>query len=401
MSILQIGDRQYRIFVHLGYDGSIRKVKTKTVDLSHLSQKKADKQIVIIEEEFREQVKGNPSGDASMTLRRFVEDVWRENYAEENLRPKTLLSYNAELDKRILPELGYLKLPDVTPVRLMTFYKKISKQTYVRGGKTILLSGRTVKYQHQILSSILSQAVQWKIIKENPCKLVTPPKQNTGTKKIKYWEKQEAIAFMLSIQEQPLKYLCASELGLIGGLRTEEILGLDVNDFTDDGVFVKRTSKLVGKQGMVIENMAKNKTSERFVTLPDNVLRNLRKLALEQKLAHFKLQNMWNTERYDGILLFTQADGAPMCGTTLNNWFKRYIATYTESHEDQLSPITFHGLRHTNAALMVCLGADVKVGAGRMGHAKTSTFLDMYGGMMATADKEISEKLGCLLPLQK
>lgn len=398
MAIRNAGDRKYIIVIHLGYDNGTRKTKSKTVDLSHLSKRAAEKEIILIEKEFELEVKGCAIKASGITLRRFVENVWLKDYAEKNLRPKTIFSYAAELNNRILPELGYLKLNEITPVHLMRFYNKVSQQTYSRGKslKQIPLSNRTIKYQHQILSSVLGKATDWQFIKENPCRYVSPPKVRIEKPQMKYMDIEEAITFLIAIEDEPLKYVSAVELAVLGGLRTEEILGLDVNDILDDGVYIRRTSTLVGFKGMVVEDITKTPKSLRVVTLPQSVINHLKKLSVYQKTQRFKLQNIWNTEKYSGTLLFTQDDGSPMYGTTLNSWMKKFIKKYNTTNKDQLPPISFHGLRHTNAALMVYLGVDVQVGASRMGHAKTSTFLNMYGGKTKRADEEITQKLSNL-----
>lgn len=410
--IREIGDRKYRIEIYIGRDGKHKKTRTKTVDLSHMKQSAADKEIRIIEREFEKQLRSGWGAGSDMTLRQFVDGDWWNLYVTQNLRPKTMDSYRRELDRRILPELGYLKLSEISPIHLSRFYAKLTKHTYKRGGKSVpvtvhYLAPRTIKYQHQILSSILGQAKLWGLIEVNPCRNVVPPKQDktksNQVDKEKYWQKKYIETFLIAIQSEKLKYICAAELAIIGGLRTEEILGLDLNDISDHGIEIRRTSKIIGKSGMLVEDQTKNKKSRRSVALPPTVISHLRQLAHEQKVSRFKLQNMWSTERYHGTLLFTQDDGSPMYGTTLNGWLRAFIKRYNKVHSDDPLPlISFHGLRHTNAALMVYFQVDNKVGANRMGHSTTSTFLNMYGGVMEEADEIITAKFGDFLSgLQK
>jgi integrase len=395
MAIINKGDRKYLVIIHLGYDGQKRKTRSKRVNLQYLSNKEAEKQIIIIEKEFEDEVKGNPNNDASMKFKEFT-DMFLNDYAVQQLRPKTIASYKFELEKRILPEFGYMKINDIRPTQLIKYYSKLSKRTYKRGNDDVLLSNRTVKYSHQILSSIFGQAVKWQVIKENPCKYVSPPKANTSKKVTNYWEDYHAIKFLEAIGSEKLKYICATELALIGGLRTEEILGLDINDITETGVIIRRTSKLVDGSGMVIEEVAKNESSERSVTLPQPVITNLRKLKLEQMASQFELQNKWEDitiGKKPRVMLFTQDKGKPMYGKTFNSWLKKFVKSYNKGKEEKLPEITFHGLRHTNASLMIYLGVDARTGAARMGHAQTSTFLNIYGHMLERADKEIANKL--------
>ena len=229
-------------------------------------------------------MKGRPDGDGKIALREFV-DIYMRDYAEvKPLRPKTIASYKSELKNHILPELGYLKLADIRPMHLVKFYSKLRRKTYIKGKDVAPLSDRTIEYQHQILSSILGKAVEWQIIKENPCSSVSPPrpKQSRAKIKAKQWEDWEAVEFLRYTEDAPLKYRCMLELALIGGLRTEEILGLDVDDILPDGVTIRRTSKLVDGSGMVVEELTKNDASERAVSLPSAVIDNLNSLRTEQ-----------------------------------------------------------------------------------------------------------------------
>lgn len=399
MSITKVGDRKYKVIIHLGYDGGTRKTKSKRFDLSHLTEKQAEKEIIVLEREFEGEVKGNPDRDKSINFRSYVE-MWLSEYAAVNLRPKTIASYRHEINRRILPEFGYMKLSEIRPMHLVKFYNKVSKQTYEKGGEVRQISPRIVRYQHQILSSMFSAAVIWQIVDENPCKKVSPPKNQKQITRLQFWEVDSAISFLDYIKTANYKYLCAIKLALFGGLRTEDILGLDLNDVTEEGVIIRRTSKIVQGLGMVIEELTKTGDDERFVSLHEDVIADLKKLKAQQMSLYFKLQNMWGDEKINGkhrVLLFTQNNGKPMHGNTIYNWFKRRIKKYNSEHDDQLLDISVHDLRHTNATLMIYLNADISVGAGRLGHAQKSTYLNIYGHMLKKADRDIADKLGDLL----
>lgn len=70
--------------------------------------------------------------------------------------------------------------------------------------------------------------------------------------------------------------------------------------------------------------------------------------------------------------LFVQADGKPMHPSSISKWFVRYVSTI------RLPVINFHGLRHTNASLLVAQNVDIAVISARLGHAQISTTLDFY-----------------------
>ena len=56
-----------------------------------------------------------------------------------------------------------------------------------------------------------------------------------------------------------------------------------------------------------------------------------------------------------------------------------------------------HDLRHTSASLLLNNGVDVIVASRRLGHAKPSITLDVYGHLLNTAQNEVAEKMDNML----
>ena len=59
--------------------------------------------------------------------------------------------------------------------------------------------------------------------------------------------------------------------------------------------------------------------------------------------------------------------------------------------------ITFHGLRHTSATLMLLAGEPAKVVSERLGHAKIGTTLATYSHVLPTMQRQAADRLGALL----
>ena len=58
--------------------------------------------------------------------------------------------------------------------------------------------------------------------------------------------------------------------------------------------------------------------------------------------------------------------------STISKWFVKFVK------ECGLPEISFHGLRHTNATLLISQNIDVAVVAARLGHAQISTTFNFY-----------------------
>lgn len=113
------------------------------------------------------------------------------------------------------------------------------------------------------------------------------------------------------------------------------------------------------------------------------MLKEYKRKQLEQR---FKFGDKWiNTNR-----LFVQFDGKPMHLDTITKWFKQFLK------EKNLPHITFYDLRHTHAALLISQGLDVRTVSNRLGHAQTSTTLNIYVHSFVKMDREESDKLDSL-----
>jgi integrase len=108
------------------------------------------------------------------------------------------------------------------------------------------------------------------------------------------------------------------------------------------------------------------------------LLKEYKKWQNEQRL---KKGDKWiDTDR-----LFTQENGLPMHPDTPDKWFKKFL------QQNNLPPITIHGLRHTNASIMIANNVDIITVAGRLGHADKSTSIRIYGHMLNKKERQAAE----------
>ena len=66
-----------------------------------------------------------------------------------------------------------------------------------------------------------------------------------------------------------------------------------------------------------------------------------------------------------------------------------------------LPEITFHGLRHSNATLLISQGVDVRTVSGRLGHAQMSTTTNIYSHFFRSTDRKAADVLEALLSKKK
>jgi len=418
-SIERRSENSYRITVSTGYDSKgkkLRKYKSVTLDPG-LTERQKEKELQRLAAEFERQVQTGQFLDGNITLSSFA-DRWLEEYAEKQLQPKTLDSYKLELNSKILPALGHIRLDKLQPVHIIEFLNNLLEDGVRKDGKSGGYSDRTVKYQHQILSSILHTAVYWQVILSNPCERVKVPKNENKTyndvSKIKHFTEEQTIRFLELAQESKLMYQVIAILSIYTGLRLGELLALTWDDIDTEAhtIDINKAYGHTPEKGMYLK-ATKNDGSNRLVSIPNNVTRLLSKYKVEQNIQRLKCGDLWDKAWDNNKLLFTQWNGVVMSYTTPFQWLKRTIRKYNKSIKNNhdipdkekeqlyLPEIPFHGLRHTSATLLIAEKVDVKTISSRLGHTQTSTTIDIYSHALRTADTKAASTLENLLDKSK
>lgn len=114
------------------------------------------------------------------------------------------------------------------------------------------------------------------------------------------------------------------------------------------------------------------------------LLEEYRQWQLEEK-------DKWGDKWVESGKLFTKDNGEPIFPQTPSNWFRKFI------RRNNLPPLTFHQIRHTNASLLISQGVDIATVSRRLGYADKATTLKTYTHAIKEYDTEASEKLDSLL----
>ena len=61
----------------------------------------------------------------------------------------------------------------------------------------------------------------------------------------------------------------------------------------------------------------------------------------------------------------------------------------------------FHSLRHTNASLLIAAHAPITTVSGRLGHAQTSTTLNIYVSAIQSADPAAADALEGIIRIRE
>ena len=370
-SIEKRGKNSYRLTVAEGFDLNGKPmIHRKTV---HGTKKDAEVELA----KFVTEVQNGLVVDGkSLRFSEFTK-IWKRDYGSKELAPTTYKRYCRMLETRLLPYFGHFYINKIRPTDIMKFYDLLEKDTQLvrksgnNGAKTKKpLSGKTILEHHRLLRAMLHKAVYWQLIVANPAERVQAPKARKP-KRRSYDDEQTKILLenleLLSIEDT--KYKVAIILTIFTGVRLGELMGLEWQDvdFKNGIISINRSSQYLSDMG-VFTKTPKTESSIREIAIPEFII----SLLEEYKLWYEEQKSIYGELWTNSDRLFVQADGKPMHPSSISKWFVRYVSTIG------LPVINFHGLRHTNASLLVAQKVDIAVISARLGHAQISTTLDFY-----------------------
>ncbi|MFO7962274.1 MAG: tyrosine-type recombinase/integrase [Nitriliruptoraceae bacterium] len=256
---------------------------------------------------------------------------WVEGLA---VRETTRAHYQQQIELRIIPLLGGLRLQDVTTEHLDGLYRHLERSGSTKGGP---LAAKSVRHVHGTLHTALAAAVKRGHVTRNVAAHATPPR--APRKEMRVWSAEDLRAFVAHVRDDRLAAMW--QLLATTGLRRGEALGLQWRDVDLDAatVFVHRNLTVANGRAMV--NETKTAHGRRKIALDPatvTVLRRHRRHQLEEKLA---ADVAW--EEHD--LVFCGFDGRPIHPKQPTRWFREHI------HVAGLPAIRLHDVRHTYASI--------------------------------------------------
>jgi integrase len=277
---------------------------------------------------------------------------------ELQLRPSTYSSYEVMINKHVLPELGGVKIQQMTANHLDRFYAKLSKSS---------LSPKTVHNVHVMLHKALHDAVRKSLIPRNPAEAADPPsikKADRGEMSI--WTPEQVRTFFEGIAKHRLA--AAYILSAITGMRRGEILGLRWSDIDFDEKLLVINQTVVSVNYEILTGGPKTAGSHRRVALDDQTLG----ILLAHQAAQQEEREAVGPIYVDYDLVFARLEGSPTHPDYFSQTFDRTVKRVG------LPKVRLHDLRHTNATVGLAIGVPTKIMSLRLGHATTAFTQDVY-----------------------
>lgn len=410
-----------------------------------MGKKKAEKWVQEQAVLFEQQVTNGLVLDSDMLLDDLI-DRWFEEYANKQLKAKTLYDYR-RMRGRISAGLGHLKVSKIKPAHVMAFYDNLEEKgvrrdsTYtatkallnllphgtrgelakkagigqdtmrmVYAGKSVSrktaekvsaavglafskafaehtqkdgkLNNNSVIRYQAMLSSIFKKGVQWGLINENPCSRAEHPKAEEID--IRVLTEEEIPTLLDALSNAPPQYSVITQLALLLGARRGEICALRWSDidFEKGTLSIKRTVQSIPGIGLVL-NTPKTRRGKRCLRIGADCVELLQEYRRYQKAERFRIGSAW-------VRKVTLENGKVADNDMLfTKWNGEpmdpdIISSWFPKFLEahNLPDVNFHSLRHSNASILIAAHVPITTVSGRLGHAQTSTTLNYYASAL-------------------
>lgn len=281
----------------------------------------------------------------------------------ENIKPKvvqsTYIGYEQVVKGKLCPyfKSKKIKLIDLRPRDIQDFINYLYKQN---------LKGSTIAHYTSNMNTALKEAVIAEIIASNPMDRIESVKKEVYIPE--FYTDDELIELIEVIKTQKLELPLT--LGIIYGLRREEILGLTWNaiDFKNKSITIRKTvgrGKYDGVTQFLIKDIPKNKSSCRTLPMFDFIADLLKKYKEKYKLNEKIFGNTYITDYKDFICLMD--NGELVKPDYVDRTFSRILK------ENGFRHIRLHDLRHSCATLLLRNGVPLSEIQKWLGHSNIIT----------------------------
>ncbi len=391
----------FTIRVFRGKDENGKNLKPYTTSFKpkqNWSEERSEKEVQKFAILFEKDCQNGKIIENKQTFKEYAEYVLNLKERNGKIKHKTLIFYRSLLE-RINIAIGHIKLVDLKPQHLNEFYTMLGQE----GSNLITgeaLSSKTILEHHRLIRTILKQADKEMLVQYNAADKATPP--TNKKKEAKFIEIEDIQNILRYLDNEPLKWQVVMNLLIYTGCRRGEIAGIKIKniDFKNCGINIKN-NLLYSRDKGIYEDSPKTETSIRIVSIPERIMKIVKRLVMENKKNILKYGNKWNDTGY----LLTQENGMPMHPDSITDYCSKFEKKYNKLIEEKnktlnkkdklkkLPHINPHAFRHSQASILLYEGLDPVTVSKRLGHASVSTTTDIYSHIIKKADQIAATKL--------
>ncbi len=443
-SVAKRGD-SFRIMASLGYGMDGRQIR-KTCTFKppeNVTPAKAEKLAIAYAHEFERRCRGLTNLGEHMRFCELSEWYYTE-IAPSVIKPVTIYNQKQLLNSYIPPELGHLKLKDISTARLDEFINRLVRDGgmlagYALTNKAIIPLGQRAPFARKagvsaglitnlaqgkcvrlstaekvaaaldmqlkeafhlayekkglspsttenvlgVISAIFRIAVKKGICEKNPVLNTTPPKRVKYSEK-PFFDDNQCRQLLVALEEHPdRQFALIVKTFLYTGLRSGELCALHWSelDLNEGTITVRHTLTRLNHEYSL--STPKTKSSGRVVNIPQELTDALKAHRDRQS----EIGQMFGTEWKWVGQVFTSQSGDYHCRSLVNAKFQRFL------QQHGFPRCRTHDLRHANASLLINAGVPAKIIAEHLGHSSTRTTEDVYAHVFAASKAKMAETI--------
>lgn len=300
---------------------------------------------------------------SNITLGKWMLDYF-DTYVVPKVRPKTLQRYLQS--SKFLEPMSDMHLQKITAHSVQKFYNNLPEMSFSSKLKI-----------HKLLKAMITKAYALEMIPKNVMANVEAP-QNIEVQEISIFTQEEIKKLLETTKASRYyaKYYPIIALGVATGARLGEILGLKYNCIKDDSIIINNS--LQELNGKLFDMPPKTKAGYRNITISPHLVAMLKNSYLKHKVISL-----------NGYVFHTST-GTALAPRNFEKVWKKLLQEAGIPHK------RFHSLRHTHATQLLAAGVPLLEVSKRLGHARSSHTLDLYGHAIPGYDSNIPDKIDAL-----
>lgn len=372
-SIYKRDDGRWCAVLSLGYVDGKRKRKSFYGN----TRKEVQEQLTAA---LSEQQKGSPVIVERQNVEQFLTQWLATSVKPPVKSHNTYRSYEKLVRLYLIPHLGRLPLPKLTPQHIQAMLATMQKDGGVRVSG---VSATTAISTRKVLRRALNQAMKWGLVSRNVVMLTDPPASEH--REIRPFSPDEARAFLATVTGHRQEALYTVALAV--GLRQGEALGLRWEDVDINAreLHVRKQVQRIDSKLRLVD--LKTPKSRRTIPLPPSTI-----VALKAHRNHQREERLMAGQHWqENGLVFPTMRGTPQDGNNVRVLFQRLVKQAGLPHQ------RFHDLRHACASLLLAQNIHPRVVMEILGHSNISITMNTYSHVLPQAQRDAVDLLDSLL----
>lgn len=308
---------------------------------------------------------------SSMSLEAWMKE-WLELYCL-NIEESTLDNYIGQINRYIIPKLG--KIP-------LNALRNHHIQAWINSLLDYGLAPKTVRNVYMNLQAATKKAVKLRMINVDPCDGTELPK--CEKKEFQIYDAEELQVMLDHAKDTDMYFPLLLEAML--GLRRGELLALRWDDIDFDNAVIHIRRNRIYANHKVFEKGPKSKAGIRDIAIGPQMV----EIMKEEYRKYNHDKEDYGYEFTDEGYVVRQENGQPYHPDSWKTKWTRFMK------REELNPIRFHDIRHSNATALIEMGTDPKTVQQRLGHSTIAVTMDIYAHTTSKMKREAGQKMDAM-----